>query len=371
MFGKYNRFALVCFAACAWASAANAQAPIEYANNRAEAPVQMASADDRLAGGSDNSYGYGAQQRRAPATIDIRRTPGRPRVVEVSAPAPERSAPPETPASNERPQWLEQERVGPPYQAEGRWFVPTAEPGYEQTGVASWYGADFQGQATASGEAFDQDALTAAHPTLPIPSLVQVTNLENGRELIVRVNDRGPFTGDRVLDVSRAAATALGFTENGHARVHVRYLGPAPRRVSADGSPAPSANHVPAAPAQQTAERGEGPASLLPPPAANEGELDGAPMQAAAAAAPPAPRYATPTSGAYVVQVGAFSDPTNAQRVRDAVSTAGPVSVDVRTTARGELFRVRVGPWPSRQDADAALQTVAALGFSDAVVAAR
>lgn len=368
MFGTFNRFALVCFAACAYASAAAAQAPIEYANNRAEAPVQMASADDRLTGGADNSYGYGAQQRSGQATIDIRRTTGRPRVVEVSAPAPERAALPETPASNERPQWLEQERVGPPYQAEGRWFVPTAEPGYEQTGVASWYGADFQGQATASGEAFDQDALTAAHPTLPIPSLVQVTNLENGREVIVRVNDRGPFTGDRVLDVSRAAANALGFTDNGHARVHVRYLGPAPRRVSADGSPAPAANHVPAAPAQQTAERGEGPTSLLPPPAANDGDLDGAPMQATAPQ--PAPRYAA-TTGAYVVQVGAFSDPGNAQRVRDAVSTAGPVSVDVRNTSRGELFRVRVGPWPSREDADAALQTVAALGFSDAVVAAR
>src|SRR5690606_6879039 len=123
--------------------------------------------------------------------------------------------------------------------------------GYQETGTASWYGPQFHGQRTASGEIFDESALTAAHPTLPIPSLVQVTNLENGREVIVRVNDRGPFVGERLIDLSRAAAQVLGFESAGHARVHVRYLGPAPRRVNADGSAAPASppSPPPAAPA--------------------------------------------------------------------------------------------------------------------------
>jgi rare lipoprotein A len=111
--------------------------------------------------------------------------------------------------------------------------APAAEPGYEQVGTASWYGAGFQGRRTANGETFDPNALTAAHRTLPVPSLVRVTNLANGREVIVRVNDRGPFAAARMIDVSRAAAEVLGFVRAGHARVHIRYLGPAPRRIGA------------------------------------------------------------------------------------------------------------------------------------------
>ncbi len=93
--------------------------------------------------------------------------------------------------------------------------MPTAEPGYAETGIGSWYGPGFHGRATASGETYDQEALTAAHPTLPINSLVQVTNLENGREIIVRVNDRGPFAHQRLIDVSRAARRCLGLSGQG------------------------------------------------------------------------------------------------------------------------------------------------------------
>src|SRR5690606_4252839 len=110
-------------------------------------------------------------------------------------------------------------------------------------GEGSWYGPNFHGLRTATGEVYDQEGLTAAHPTLPLNSLVQVTNLENGREIIVRVNDRGPFVGERLIDLTRAGAELLGYERAGHARVHVRYLGPAPRRVNADGvsAPAPAA----------------------------------------------------------------------------------------------------------------------------------
>ena len=221
--------------------------------------------------------------------------------------------------------------------------------------MASWYGPTFHGQRTASGETFDQEALTAAHPTLPIPSLVQVTNLENGREIIVRVNDRGPFVGERLIDLSHGAASVLGFEQAGHAQVHVRYLGPAPRRVNADGSQAPVAPA--AAPAPQN-----GPASLLPP-AATEEDMPPPPVLQA--------EQAAPIAGGYFVQVGAFSDLDNAHRVRAAVQSAGPVAVDVRSTSAGDLFRVRLGPWTSREEADAARRTLADLGYGEALVAAR
>jgi rare lipoprotein A len=115
-------------------------------------------------------------------------------------------------------------KIGEPYQVEGRWYYPRFVRSYEATGIASWYGAAYDGHETADGEIFDVDALTAAHPTLQLPSLVRVTNLENGRSLVLRVNDRGPFVKNRLIDLSRAAARELGFEEQGLARVHVRYL---------------------------------------------------------------------------------------------------------------------------------------------------
>ena len=302
-------------------------------------------------------YGYGASgaRRRAPP-IDLRGTLGavqsadglgddafdagyepvasapalRGRQAEALAAAPAAAAPPP------RPQWLEQERTGAPYQANGQWFVPTAEPNYAETGSASWYGNEFHGRRTASGEVFDSEALTAAHPTLPIPSLVQVTNLENGREVIVRVNDRGPFHGQRLIDVSRRTAEVLGFERQGQARVHVRYLGPAPKLVAA--------------------------------------EANGASPAGAAHADAPRTSVAAPTvparEGAYVVQVGAFANLANAERARAALSGAGAVSVDVRRSGAATLHRVRVGSWSTQAAAEEARNVVADLGYPGAVVAA-
>lgn len=119
-------------------------------------------------------------------------------------------------------------KIGNPYSVAGRWYVPREEPHYDQVGIASWYGDEFHGRKTANGEIFDREALTAAHPTLPIPSYVTVTNLGNGRTILVRVNDRGPYAHDRVLDLSRRSAQALGFAYHGTARVRVRYAGRAP-----------------------------------------------------------------------------------------------------------------------------------------------
>ncbi|MEE8505871.1 MAG: septal ring lytic transglycosylase RlpA family protein, partial [Kiloniellales bacterium] len=115
-------------------------------------------------------------------------------------------------------------KIGDPYQVNGVWYYPRADFNYQQTGIASWYGPGFHGKYTANGERYDQNALTAAHRTLPMPSMVRVTNLENGRSIKVRINDRGPFKNARIIDLSRRAADLLGFRKRGTAKVRVEIL---------------------------------------------------------------------------------------------------------------------------------------------------
>ena len=119
-------------------------------------------------------------------------------------------------------------QVGKPYKIAGRWYKPKVVSSYEKTGLASWYGDAFHGRKTANGEIFNMNALTAAHPTLPLPSYVRVTNLANKRSVIVRVNDRGPFAHNRLIDLSKKTAIVLDFKKVGVAKVHIRYIGPAP-----------------------------------------------------------------------------------------------------------------------------------------------
>lgn len=119
-------------------------------------------------------------------------------------------------------------KVGKPYQVAGRWYVPREVAHYDRTGIASWYGTAFHGRRTANGETYDMNALTAGHPTLPMPSYAYVTNLDNGRTILVRINDRGPYVNNRLIDLSRRSAAELGYTRHGLARVRVRYAGRAP-----------------------------------------------------------------------------------------------------------------------------------------------
>jgi rare lipoprotein A len=144
-------------------------------------------------------------------------------------------------------------RVGKPYVVAGKTYVPEEDVNYRAEGMASWYGDDFHGRLTANGEVFDMTSLTAAHPTLPMPSYARVTNMSNGKSLIVRVNDRGPYHGNRLIDVSNKAAELLEFKGNGVARVRVEYVGRAPLEGSDDrqllatlrtGVPAPSPSMV-------------------------------------------------------------------------------------------------------------------------------
>ncbi len=144
-------------------------------------------------------------------------------------------------------------RVGEPYVVGGRLYVPEDNPHYREVGLASWYGEDFHGRLTANGEVFDVGGISAAHPTLPLPSYARVTNLANGRSLVVRVNDRGPYHGDRIIDVSVRAAQLLGFYGHGIGWVRVEYLGRAPLEGSDDrvleatlrqGEPAPAPGRI-------------------------------------------------------------------------------------------------------------------------------
>ncbi|MGF1651470.1 MAG: septal ring lytic transglycosylase RlpA family protein [Hyphomicrobiaceae bacterium] len=151
-------------------------------------------------------------------TTTVRPAPPAPRV----APAPNGGTAPCTVGASPR------RKIGTPYTVAGITYVPAENPQYDEIGEASWYGEGFHGKPTANGELYDQASMTAAHPTLPMPSFVRVTNLANGRTVLVRVNNRGPFKRGRIIDVSKAAADALGFAQHGITRVRVQYVGPAP-----------------------------------------------------------------------------------------------------------------------------------------------
>jgi rare lipoprotein A len=144
-------------------------------------------------------------------------------------------------------------RVGKPYSVNGRIYVPSENPSYRAEGLASWYGPDFHGRLTANGEVYDMHAISAAHPTMPLPSYARVTNLDNGRSIMVRVNDRGPYVRNRIIDLSIGTAKALDFYGYGLARVRVEYVGRAPLEGSDDtmllatlreGAPAPAPSKV-------------------------------------------------------------------------------------------------------------------------------
>src|SRR5262249_11622538 len=163
-------------------------------------------------------------------------------------------------------------RIGKPYMVGGRMYVPEENKDYRADGLASWYGRDFHGRLTANGEVFDMESISAAHPTLPMPSYVRVTNLQNRKSLIVRVNDRGPYHQNREIDLSYRAAQLLGFHNNGVGRVRVEYVGPAPlegsddRRLMAalrEGGPAPAPPALIPAAARPLPPRG--PATPCPP----------------------------------------------------------------------------------------------------------
>lgn len=264
-----------------------------------------------------------------------------------------------------------------PYQINGIWYYPQSDPDYDIKGIGSWYGEQFHNRRTANGEIFDMDVPSAAHKTLPLPSLVEVTNLDNGRKMVVRVNDRGPFVGDRVIDLSKAAADQLGYRRQGVARVRVRYVGPAPKAafdtrqyVKAAPTPAPSRwEGREDAPIVWPAE---------PPPVRTQI----IPARHTVAPEPPesAPvtRPNTPSavrndivpvrSSAFRVQAGAFSNRENAERAVSLLRSAGSAMIEPLERSGGTLYRVLVSAGEDESQAWSVREQVAALGYSGATV---
>ncbi|WP_324612754.1 septal ring lytic transglycosylase RlpA family protein [Henriciella litoralis] len=274
----------------------------------------------------------------------------------------------------------------------------------EETGLASWYGQAFDGKLTANGEIFDVNAMTAAHPTLPLPSLVQVINRENGREVVVRVNDRGPFVADRIIDLSRRAADALDLTDQGTAEVSIRYLGPAPainieapslslvanERQAVTSEPLQLVSAETQAPRRPSlydqdillggAEPSLGvpdPGQSVPTPARTAPKVTYAAATPQAHSPAPTPASYTPQSasagfnpGVYV-QIGSFSDISNAQQMSATVDRNFNTDIEAARVKGADYFRVFIGPFPTKDAAERAKLQMKSNGIRDGFLVLR
>jgi len=278
-------------------------------------------------------------------------------------------------------------KVGKPYQIAGVWYYPHVDYEYNETGIASWYGPGFHGKRTASGEVYDQNDLTAAHRTLPMPSLVRVTNLVNGRQITLKVNDRGPFAHGRIIDVSRRGAQLLDFERTGTARVRVEIMAEESRQMAYNAGaytipPAPPAGNTAGSPQVIAAPAGQVSEEALPP---LPGSRAAAPqptqptVKPGASAAPTENKVVTPNpepDGKVVevpvkatnmyVQAGAFTNQGNANRLLRQLAKLGPARIVPVIVNNQKFYRVRVGPIASLADADRILGQVVGTGNDQA-----
>jgi rare lipoprotein A len=290
-------------------------------------------------------------------------------------------------------------KVGTPYKVDDVWYVPAEQPDYDEVGMASWYGDEFHNRLTANGELFDMNAYSGAHKTLPMPSIVEVTNLENGKTMRVRLNDRGPFVGERIIDLSRAAASSLGFRDRGVTKVRVRYIGPAkllapsgqtsaqapaawqqadapaPPQTSLDSlieqdlAPIPLSQATPIAPPAP-------PPPAPPPPAVETSALPPLPV----AAIPAEPDYSAQSApygaqqmaggqaraGAYQVVVGAFASQVSAETLVQQLAGLGQARLVAVDRAGQTLYRVVVDGLANEAQALLVQQKAVSLGLTDA-----
>ena len=306
-------------------------------------------------------------------------------------------------------------QIGKPYQVGDLTYTPREDPTYDRVGNASWYGEMFHGRRTANGEIYDMDSLSAAHPTLPLPVYARVTNLNNGRTIVVRINDRGPYARDRIIDLSRRSAELLGFRDNGTATVRVKYLGRAPlngddsyeRKYLASQSWMRVANGKSSkgiAVAVSSTLPAENPENLLrpwkqaapreamPPDQAGSAAVAAqgwkattkpvaapapAAVQPAATAAlpapqstgsiPPAPKPKAAAEGA-VIQAGSFKNKENADKARTTLAALGSVEVTPIGVGGNVYYRVRVGPFSPASTTQMALAKVKGAGFQGAKI---
>ena len=267
-------------------------------------------------------------------------------------------------------------KIGDPYKISGVYYYPAVDYNYSETGVASWYGPKFDGKLTANGEIYDMNQLTAAHRTLPMPSMVRVVNLDNGRALALRVNDRGPFARGRIIDVSRRAAQLLGFRYRGTARVKVEIMADESRRLAALNQRGEIAESERITPVPGTKTRKIVTAEVSPPSGVKSA---GAPANSANGT-PSAPQVSAPDKTAsslidlaldqdlvrptaLYVQAGAFVRYPNAARLRSQLARVAPAQVTEARVGEEKYFRVRLGPFQNLGKADRALAEVAASGY--------
>ena len=264
-------------------------------------------------------------------------------------------------------------KIGNPYQVGGVWYYPERDLAYDETGIGSWYGDEFAGRLTANGEIFDPDMVTAAHKTLPMPSVVRVTNLDNGKSLVVRINDRGPFVAGRIIDLSREAARLIGYRDQGIARVRVQVLAEQSLRLeklAKDGNFTEITGDVSAMPTVAAVEQPE--VSMTATSSSgktvdSDVEDDNvSALELLARSRVGEVITVAPIETQIWVQVGAFYAEANASNVLAKVEIVGAGQVSPVDVSGQTLHRVRIGPLSSVEAADRALDGVIGLGFSGA-----
>jgi len=245
------------------------------------------------------------------------------------------------------------QKIGRPYTIKGKTYIPARDDNYNRIGIASWYGPKFHGKKTANGEIFNQNAMTAAHPTLPLPSVVRVTNLKTGKQILVRVNDRGPFIDDRMIDLSKRAAKELGYHSNGITKVRVEYVGPAPltgkllpiHTASNRASTTPAIHHA-----------------VNKTNAENSWPQDTQKKYKIALSRP-----RTSASG-WFVQAGAFSNQNKAKQIAEQMQIEATPIVQPAWVNNRYIYRVLIGPYAKKSQAQSQQREVVLAGFTKARV---
>lgn len=299
-------------------------------------------------------------------------------------------------------------RIGSAYQVDGVWYQPREDPTYDRVGNASWYGELFHGRRTANGEIYDMDRLSAASPTLPMPVYARVTNLANRRSIVVRVNDRGPYANDRIMDLSRRSAELLGFRDVGTTRVRVQYLGPAPlsgddsyerRYLASQGWAQIASGETSRAGPREPLAVGSLAGDVGPPQQRKNNGLSPnwnvartrVPDQAAAAAAPqlrwqasaeaparlnlasgqdlpPSRASGVAPLGGLLIQAGSFKSKDNAEKAKMLLGDIAQVEMAPMEVGGETIFRVRLGPFADRGAAASALARVTEAGYAGAKI---
>ena len=272
-------------------------------------------------------------------------------------------------------------KVGNPYEINGIWYYPKVDYDYVETGIASWYGPKFQNKKTANGEIFDMNIISAAHRTLPMPSLVRVTNLNTGRAIKVRINDRGPFARNRIIDLSRRAAQLLGFERKGTAPVRVEILAKESRDLAARARKLSNADGIndpkmpdsaPIVSVKSSKLAAPGEAEAVKPPSENlkvvsVAKASGRTTDQSQLVVTQVDQQVTiqPVRGnpKIFVQAGAFTQFQNAHQVRAVLKQLGPTKITQVDIDKGPLFRVRIGPLGNVEAADQMLINVIKLGY--------